>query len=187
MLGFFPYFCSAMTPIDKIQIGQTTVLATAIPAASGDERLTRRQREKEAVQRLQQAFPGGMQIGHAADGAPVIAEGYVSVTHSQRVAAVAVDPSRAIGIDAEEWRDALRRVGDKFLSPTEREWITADADLLLAWTIKEAVYKAAATPKPALTEIECLPGMRRAVTSRQQFALESWMMGDTQFTLAYVD
>lgn len=72
---------------------------------------------------------------------------HISVTHCRSLAAMALSHISEIGIDAEVWRPQLHRVAHKYLAPSElSKWATTPRLLLLAWTIKEAVYKAARTP-----------------------------------------
>jgi len=84
-------------------------------------------------------------LSHRPDGSPVV-EGLdreISVSHCAGMAALAVGGCDRIGVDIELPRATLGRVVHKFLSASEMtEWV-ADDDLLLAWTIKEALYKAA--------------------------------------------
>lgn len=107
---------------------------------------SRRQLERATVLSIvRRVFGIKVSIDHDPDGSPVIKgrEGFISISHSRQHAVVAFNPSCRIGVDTETWRDQLTRVTDKFLSAAERE-VYADNDLLLrAWTIKEAVYKAA--------------------------------------------
>ena len=108
-------------------------------------------------------------IDHYPNGAPFM-EGYpgrVSITHTKNFMAVAIlpktpeidlesfSPRAALGIDAEPLdRNQVIKVRDKFLSPLEQEMIPADnlQENVLAWTIKEAAYKAALTKGLDLTE-----------------------------------
>ncbi len=172
----------------KIMIGTTAVYCTPIEQPVGDasearRRDTRRRREREAVGRI--AAEAGISIGHDADGAPMADGVFVSVSHSMGLAVVAVDPRRPVGIDAEDWREALWRVRPKFLSETEMERC-ADADSLLrAWTAKEAAYKAAPAPRPQMSEIECAAGFGSATACGRRYALVSWLEGPTRLTLAY--
>lgn len=102
------------------------------------------------------------EIGHFVDGAPFIygESNRISVTHCPGLYAVAtlpptpeVDlavfaPRAALGIDAERSdRAQVLRVRDRFLSEEELKIIPADDISLnvLAWTVKEAAYKAART------------------------------------------
>lgn len=103
------------------------------------------------------------EIGHFADGAPFLfgETSRISITHCAGLYAVATLPptpevelsqfSRraAMGIDAERMdRAQVLGVRERFLSPDELAMIAAD-DVqanVLAWTIKEAAYKAALHP-----------------------------------------
>jgi phosphopantetheinyl transferase (holo-ACP synthase) len=78
------------------------------------------------------------------DGTPEIISA-ISITHCNDTAMLAVAPEgTALGIDCEQPRRALRNVAPRILSEKElAAWSASDALLLQAWTIKEAVYKAA--------------------------------------------
>lgn len=100
------------------------------------------------------------EIGHFKNGAPFLYgySGRISVTHCQGMLAVATLPQTpevkldvysdraALGIDAERLdREQVLRVRERYLSETELALISED-DLqsnVMAWTIKEAAYKAA--------------------------------------------
>lgn len=106
---------------------------------------------------------GYREIGHFRNGAPFLAgeTSRISISHTGRFLAVATLPPTpevelasfseraALGIDAEP-ADRIQtvKVRDKYLSEQEKEMISADDVLLhvLAWTAKEAAYKAAMTP-----------------------------------------
>ena len=106
---------------------------------------------------------GERSISHYSSGAPFL-EGEnrrVSLTHTEHFLALAMRPAtpdpigespvcgEMLGIDAERLdRQQVLRIRERFLSREELEMIPAD-DLganILAWTIKEAVYKAMLTP-----------------------------------------
>ncbi|MCH5224483.1 MAG: 4-phosphopantetheinyl transferase family protein [Muribaculaceae bacterium] len=107
-------------------------------------------------------------IDHFPNGAPFL-EGYpgrISLTHTSHFLAVATlpktpeinldgfTPRAAMGIDAEPLdRAQVLKVRDKFLSPEEMKFILEE-DLqmnIMAWTAKEALYKAAFSPGIELT------------------------------------
>lgn len=95
-------------------------------------------------------------IDHYADGAPFIPGSplHISLSHCRSLAVMAVSSEPNIGVDAEIWREQLHRVAHKFLSPDDMPlWSESQQLLLLAWTIKEAVYKAARTPGLPLIDI----------------------------------
>lgn len=101
----------------------------------------------KAVSRLiSRVFGDNARIEHRPDGSPVIigSSREISISHCTGMAALAVGKSQRIGIDIELPRPTLRRVADKFISATEFDrWGADDTMLLKAWTIKEALYKAA--------------------------------------------
>lgn len=106
---------------------------------------------------------GFREIGHFPDGAPFIfgLTARISITHTSHLLAVAMLPKTpeadlgifntrsAMGIDAERLdREQVIKVRSKFLSSREQELIP-EKDLeknIIAWTAKEALYKAAMTP-----------------------------------------
>lgn len=103
------------------------------------------------------------EIGHFDSGAPFLegADERISVTHTRHFMAVATipvpngtdlryfSPASALGIDAEMAdRAQVLKIREKFLSDKELEMIPDDnvEVNILAWTAKEALYKAALTP-----------------------------------------
>ena len=89
--------------------------------------------------------------GHNPDGSPFV-EGWqgrpISVSHCKGRAALAVSrDGRPVGIDIEIYREQLRRIASRFLSPQETErYASSDSLLLKAWTAKEATFKCALSP-----------------------------------------
>ncbi|MCC8115538.1 MAG: 4'-phosphopantetheinyl transferase superfamily protein [Bacteroidales bacterium] len=152
-------------------------------APADNNPLNRRQREREAVRRiLEEIAAPGATVEHNADGAPIV-KGipYISITHSQRLAAVATSDTGPIGIDAEEWRSALERVKTRFLSAEELEWCD---DLLLAWTIKEAVYKASGIKRLTGPEIHLSIDYLTAEAQGVTYNITSYMEGPTRISIA---
>lgn len=102
------------------------------------------------------------QIDHTPSGAPLLEGEHtrISITHTGHLLAVAslpktpeadltcFSPRTAMGIDAERAdREQVLRIRDRFLSPEEQALVAAD-DVeanVVAWTVKEALYKAALT------------------------------------------
>lgn len=102
------------------------------------------------------------EIGHFHNGSPFLygEECRISVTHCHGLLAVATlpatpevtldkfTPRAALGIDAERAdRNQVLKVRERFLSQRELDMISADdvESNVVAWTVKEAVYKAALT------------------------------------------
>lgn len=106
---------------------------------------------------------GYREIGHFANGAPFLfgSTTRISITHTDHLYAVATlpktpeadlssfSPRTALGIDAERVdRQQVLKIRERFLNEQELSIISAD-DLetnIIAWTSKEALYKAAMTP-----------------------------------------
>lgn len=104
-------------------------------------------------------FPDA-EISNLPSGAPVIcgADNFatISVSHSRTTLLLAVSRSgHPIGVDTEtaDRSRQLRHVAPRFLSQAQQCWATDPGLLLRAWTIKEALYKAAAIAGWPLTEI----------------------------------
>ena len=124
---------------------------------------------------------GYREVGHFPNGAPFIfgESARISMTHTDHLLAVATlpktpeadlakfTPRTAMGIDAERLdREQVIKVRDKFLSEEEK-LLVPENDLeknIIAWTCKEAVYKAGMTDgidcRTAIT-IEKLPEIDR--------------------------
>lgn len=100
------------------------------------------------------------QIGHYRNGAPFLEgeDSRISLTHTGHLLAVATLPRTpeadlrvfstrtAMGIDAEKVdREQARKIRDRFLGEEELKLVDAGSTEanVLAWTVKEALYKAA--------------------------------------------
>lgn len=106
---------------------------------------------------------GYREVGHLQDGAPILCHEPVriSISHTGHLLVVAslprtpeatlsrFSPRTALGVDAESWdRAQVLKIRERFLSAAELEMVPAD-DLeanIVAWTAKEALYKAALKP-----------------------------------------
>lgn len=117
----------------------------------------RREAERRAVGRLlRHVFGDGVQLCHDEAGAPSvdIYPGHISISHTPRLAFLAVDPLHPIGIDAELWRDTLPALAPRFMNQREMAVYGASPELLLrAWTTKEAAFKALGIPQLVVSDI----------------------------------
>lgn len=128
---------------DDITLGVTPIEA--------DPDRTRTEREHAAVGDIIARFFGAdARVGHRDSGAPYLVgreDISLSVSHSRDYAAVAFSSERTVGVDIEQWREQLLRVAPRVLSESEMAVYGVSSDLLLrAWTMQEALYKAALTP-----------------------------------------
>lgn len=88
-------------------------------------------------------FPNQI-IQYSEIGSPFIDnEGYISISHSSEVAALACCPTFQIGLDLETIRKDVLRVTDKFLGREEklRFDVNNTLDMIKIWSGKEALYK----------------------------------------------
>lgn len=126
-----------------------------------DDNHSRAERERKAVDELVAgAFGPDAVKSRLPSGAPLITIGGLpvdrlySISHCAGLAILAVaEGVKAVGTDIEIYREQLRRVASRFLSPEEEIFYSSDEGLLTAWTLKEAAYKAALTPGLALKDI----------------------------------
>lgn len=112
---------------------------------------------------VETAFAEGVKLTHRLDGSPV-AVGLgkeISVTHCKDWIAVAAYGTHRFGIDLERLRTrSLAIVKERFLSPREQRIYTTPFDWLAAWTMKEAIYKAAGITGLGYAESIYLPRKR---------------------------
>lgn len=150
------------------QEGEIKVYA-AVSDASAKGRTRLAEERAEVGRLLSEAFSdcsAKPMLGHQPNGAPVLTgvDAMVSVSHCPGAVCIATGPlGKRIGIDAECGLRGgqLKRVADKFLTPAQKAvWGGDEWQLLRAWTIKEALYKAALAPGLTLHDIP-LPGSLR--------------------------
>ena len=108
----------------------------------------KRQREKAAERLLLcRAFGHPVVLSHTEQGVLFVEDldVNISITHTMRLVAVAIDDAQVIGLDAEQMdRKQVIKVRDKFLNSSEQQFVGTDdlAAHVIAWTAKEAVIKA---------------------------------------------
>lgn len=138
----YRYICCMKCDGIEISVGS---IASIAPDAA-----TKREGERAGALHLLREMFGdpSVNIGHDPNGAPYLSNKniFISVSHSGDMVAVAASTDVPIGIDIQTPSPKLRRVASKFLSVADKVDISDDLALLQAWTIKEAVYKAALTP-----------------------------------------
>lgn len=88
----------------------------------------------------------GQWIDVRSDGAPVIANGYISISHCQSHVAVIVSQTNPVGIDIEHEQREAAKLSRKFTDETELAVVEPyypSNPALLIWCAKEALYKLA--------------------------------------------
>lgn len=137
--------------------GVTQIYCRNLTSALKRNELRNKEREN-TLALVRHVFGENAVYSHRNDGSPVIENVWtdksISVSHGAGKVLLAVSSAPAIGVDIEAPRRQLLRTASKFM---EKEWNSL-SDLLRAWTIKEAVYKAALTPGLPLVEIPAETG-----------------------------
>lgn len=120
-------------------------------------KLDKRRLERTALYSIVNKYVGnGLVLGHDPDGAPRLpgVENF-SLSHSSHYAAAAWSAITCVGIDIEESTPRLPRLAAKFMADRELALLSPLTPLphLLAWTVKEAAFKAAGQPGAVLRDI----------------------------------
>lgn len=126
----------------------------AYPSSFYNASSEKRRREILATALLmRQHFGRDITLDHAANGAPLIEEGFISISHTATHVVIATHSSRAIGVDIETIGTKAVRVMERFLSPEEISELPCEQHTLpcgtsyrcaaihMAWSIKESIYK----------------------------------------------
>lgn len=115
-----------------------------------------RKKEKLTEQLLlREIFHAPVRLEHDANGAPLINIPGISISISHTAGWLCMaftNSSCYMGIDIEAFNKRVLNVRQKFLNDDEQAWIPSD-DItanLLAWTAKEAIYKANMMPGTSL-------------------------------------
>lgn len=90
--------------------------------------------------------------------------GYVSLSHTEGFAAAVYHKVLPVGIDLEFIRDKVLKIGKRFLSPSELEFLEPDPKhYTMAWSAKESIFKCQG---------------KRGVSFRENICLEPFSMED---------
>lgn len=97
---------------------------------------------------LRQLFGHDIELRHAANGARIIDKGNISISHTATHVAIALHPTRSVGVDIETIGKRAVRVASRFLSPYELAQLPDEENSVahttaihIAWTVKEAIFK----------------------------------------------
>ena len=86
------------------------------------------------------------EIAYYPSGKPYLKDGsrYISISHTRGYVAVALHPSREVGVDIEQYGTRVRKVASRFIRPDETPSMEGGDEiyaLLLHWSAKEALFK----------------------------------------------
>lgn len=158
-------YCTTIRPSSGIEIAlwhlteELSELLTLwgdaeLPAHFHTAKAEKRRREIVATALLMRHHLGkDVVLQHAPNGAPLIDNGYISISHTSTHVAVATHHTRHIGVDIERMGNRAERVMSRFLSTQEIAALPDEGNMLpckathrtaaihIAWSVKEAVYK----------------------------------------------
>jgi len=82
------------------------------------------------------------EVTYRDDGAPIIKDGYISISHTSEFVAVIISGKR-VGVDIERKRKQLFRITNKFINDNERSKFDVKSLEILSviWNSKEAMFK----------------------------------------------
>ncbi len=144
-------------------------------------------------------FGEPVELRHLPGGQPYVTshhDVHISVSHTHSLVCVAINAHHRIGIDVETWGTRVLRVRDKFLSAAEQQFVApGDTDShLVAWTAKEALYKAHGQAGVSLTADLSLEPFKslgggtltlHAHCQGEKYELRTTAWSDHMITLAY--
>lgn len=108
-------------------------------------------------------------LHHAPNGAPFTNTHNISISHTLNYVAIALHPTRRVGVDIELIKERALRVAPRFLNECEMAQLPHDSLLLpdgtsarataihMAWSVKEAVYKLYSTAVDFRNDIHLSP------------------------------
>ena len=96
---------------------------------------------QEALELLQIPYPGFFKDEHG-KSQPMNGQGFVSLTHTRGYAAAIYNRELPVGIDIEVIREKILKIGTRFLSESELEFLQPQpAHYTMAWSAKESIFK----------------------------------------------
>ena len=86
------------------------------------------------------------EIAYHPSGRPYLKDGsrYISISHTRGYVAVALHPSREVGMDIEQYGNRVKKVASRFIRPDEEPSLIRGDEiyaLLLHWSAKETLFK----------------------------------------------
>ena len=159
-----PYCETIITPQHThIAIWRLTEQLDALLAMWGDAPLPAHYHTAQALKRkreivatallMRQHFGQDIELRHAPNGAPIIDNGYISISHTSTHIAIATHATAQVGVDIETLGERAPRVAPRVLSQSEIEKLPGNdstqcisisdrnAAIHIAWSVKEAIYK----------------------------------------------
>lgn len=111
---------------------------------SVEEKYRASSRRKEILSEqilIEKLFPGqNVTLSHNDDGMPLLSNGmYVSISHTRNHIAMMVSKRSVVALDIEHISDRVRKVSRMYLRDDEK--FSETEEMLVAWCVKETMYK----------------------------------------------
>jgi phosphopantetheinyl transferase len=127
--------------LDFLSFREKLSLANISHPAKQREWATARLAIKDALDVLKIPYPGFFKDEHGKNQV-MTGSGFVSLTHTNGLAAAIFNTNTSVGIDLELVKERVLKIGPKFLSESELEFIQKDPLLYtIAWSAKESIFK----------------------------------------------
>ena len=132
----------------KIEEDFDYLFSSALLTPESLERLERFSSEKRKIEflatrmLLQEIGLADSDLSYREDGAPVIENGFISISHTSEFVAIIVS-DKSVGIDVERNREQIFRIAHKFVNSDEEKLFDTSSLQVLSviWNIKEAMFK----------------------------------------------
>jgi enterobactin synthetase component D len=127
--------------LDFLSFREKLSLANISHQSKRREWATARLAIKDALDVLKIPYPGFFKDEHGKSQV-MIGSGFVSLTHTNGLAAAIFNTNTSVGIDLEHVKERVLKIGPKFLSESELDFVQKDPLLhTIAWSAKESIFK----------------------------------------------
>jgi enterobactin synthetase component D len=127
--------------LDFLSFREKLSLANISNRTKQREWTTARLAIKDALDVLKIPYPGFFKDEHGKSQV-MTGSGFVSLTHTNGLAAAIFNTNTSVGIDLEHVKERVLKIGPKFLSESELDFVQKDPLLhTIAWSAKESIFK----------------------------------------------
>lgn len=122
-------------------------------------------------------------VEHNEDGKPMIEGYHISISHTLGYVAVILSRDYEVGVDIEYVSDRVNRISSRFLRDDE---VFADTkDKLIAWCVKETMYKLFSSEHLALKDIKVDPHSGLVTNMKRNITLQFQCECSSKYILTY--
>jgi phosphopantetheinyl transferase len=111
------------------------------PRGWGNWKNATKQKQALIIRQICLKYLGENEIFYEQNGKPFLANGRLSLSHSQHFVAVNYHAHQEIGVDVEEPHERIKKIAHRFLHPDEKNRDYTIPELTAIWSVKESVFK----------------------------------------------